>query len=160
MRPLLLGEAPSRTGDRYWRFPLSGGPARSICTWMGWEPEGSTPGGWYWALRERFDTVNLVERWPGPQGKGAAFPMSVARPAWEEFGRHVEHRVVVVLGARLQRLASLAGPHQWATSTAPDGRRLDVVAVPHTSGLNLVYNDVAERERTAVTLREAMERAS
>jgi hypothetical protein len=79
-RPILLGEAPSRAGDRYHAFPLSGRPARVLCELAGIPPqeEGSTYGRWTWALYERFECRNLFERyadatpWSAPRAREAA----------------------------------------------------------------------------------------
>lgn len=64
-RPILLGEAPSQRGDAYHHFPLSGPPARVLCQLAGIPPQpaGSTYGRWTWALYERFDCRNLIERY-------------------------------------------------------------------------------------------------
>src|SRR5882757_7259680 len=79
-KPMLVGEAPSRGGDEYHRYPLSGPPARVLCRLAGIEPDGrgTTYGRWYWPLRERFLAVNLVERyadaepWSAPRARERA----------------------------------------------------------------------------------------
>lgn len=161
--PLLLGEAPSRGGDRYWMFPLSGRPARVLCTLAEIPPqdEGSTYGRWTWALYERFECRNLFERyaqaepWSVVRAREAAGPIAVAL----EGGR-----IVVCLGRRVHAAVCSAldlgpplDPHEWVT-VAPTGA--SVVAVPHPSGLNRVLNDPAEREALGATLRRALELAS
>lgn len=144
--PLLVGEAPSRTGDRFWAFPLSGNPAVNLCRWAGWVvPRGEAA---YWTLREHCDTTNLLERYPGPLGAGAAFPMALARPAWDALIPELTGRVVVLMGGRLGALAGLSLPHVWARH---DGG-FNVTYVPHPSGLNHVYNDPSQREMTGATL--------
>jgi hypothetical protein len=64
-RPILLGEAPSKGGDRYHSFPLSGRPARVLCELAGIPPQpgGSTYGRWTWALYERFNCCNIIDRY-------------------------------------------------------------------------------------------------
>lgn len=54
-RPLLLGEAPSRAGDRFYMVPLSGNPAVRICRIMGWDTGGEAA---YWTLVEHFETLH------------------------------------------------------------------------------------------------------
>lgn len=79
-RPILLGEAPSKGGDRYHHFPLSGRPARVLCELAGIPPqaEGSTYGRWTWALYDHFECRNLHERyadatpWSAPRARDAA----------------------------------------------------------------------------------------
>jgi hypothetical protein len=40
-KPLLIGEAPSRSGDRYWMFQLSGAVAQTLCELAGIPPHPS-----------------------------------------------------------------------------------------------------------------------
>lgn len=157
LRPLLVGEAPSRGGDRYHSFPLSGPPARVLCQLAGVppDPDGSTYGRWTWALYDRFECVNLIERY------AQAEPWSVVRARQHAValrGR-LEGRVVVCLGRRVHQAVMdsfYLGEepfHQWVTF-APYTTRL--VGVPHPSGLNRALNDPAERERCGDTLRAAL----
>ena len=154
-RALLLGEAPSRLGDRYWHFPLSGRPAEVLCSLAGIDPDpdGTRYGRWYWPLREAFDLANVLERYPGPQGTGAAFPLAAAREAVARLDLD-RYPAVVCLG---QRVAGVVGApnawHQWST----DGR---LVAIPHPSGLNRLLNDQVQRALCRVTLSLARAKAS
>lgn len=171
--PVLIGEAPSRLGDRYYRIPLSGRPARVLCTLAGIPPqeEGSTYGRWTWALYERFECANLFERY------AQATPWSVprARERADALRDELAGRVVVCLGRRVHaavwqasRLAvygNAAGDapefHSFAPLRLAVGKPLaHVVAIPHPSGLNRALNDPAERERCGATLRAALELAA
>lgn len=91
-RPLLVGECPSANGDRFYQFPLSGGPARVLSTLAGLPREGSEA--WYWTLIGAFDTVNAMERhqrrWSAPAARA-----SVAERILPE-----EPRVIICLGIR------------------------------------------------------------
>lgn len=162
--PVLIGEAPSKGGDRYHMFPLSGPPARVLCTAAGIPPqeEGSTYGRWTWALYERFECRNLIERyadaapWSAPRARAAAVALA------DDLLDH--GRVVVCLGRRVHAamcsgldLGPPRDPHEWVT-VAPSGASF--VAVPHPSGLNRVLNDPGEREALGATLRRAAELAA
>jgi hypothetical protein len=176
--PLLIGEAPSRGGDRYHMFPLSGPPARVLCTLAGIPPqdEGTTYGKWTWALYERFECENLFERY------AEAEPWSVPRARERAALRKPDltGRVVLLLGRRVQAAFGVEGDfHTWTTVVqAADLRSVApapgmcatvefsvaaiyrVAAIPHPSGLNRALNDPAERERCGATLRQAMELAA
>lgn len=163
--PLLIGEAPSKGGDRYHMFPLSGPPARVLCTLAGIppQPEGSTYGRWTWALYEAFECRNLIERYRD------ADPWSVprTRETAEALLPELPGRVVVMLGRRVQ--AAILGAHgvdgsdipsfhEWNTPHLVVGEKPSfTVAIPHPSGLNRALNDPAERARCGETLREALE---
>jgi len=173
--PILLGEAPSRTGDRYHMFPLSGRVAETLCSMADIPPMAgeSRYGQWTWALYDRFECMNLIERWPGAQGSGSAFPMAVARAALVDRLPEIDGRVVVLLGSRLPRLLMPEDTtetfYRWEVATpqarAEDGevvyqaRPTTMCAIPHPSGLNRMYNAPAERERVGAILRQAMEYA-
>lgn len=154
LRPVLLGESPSRAGDRYWMFPLSGRPAERILEWLEIPYEGAA----YWELIEHFETLNVIERYRD------AVPWSVerARARWTRWVRsrreEAQQRLVVVcLGRRAADAVGLHGEQPW-------GRWLDVgllsaTVIPHTSGRNLVYNDPEMVELAKRVLREALEKA-
>jgi len=113
-RPVLLGEAPSRGGDRFHAFPLSGRPARVLCELAGIPPqaEGSQYGRWTWALYERFECANLFDRyadatpWSTPAARvRAAALLDELKPAGPGVllpSYNVPLPVVVCLGRRVQ----------------------------------------------------------
>lgn len=153
-RPLMLGESPSKSGDRYWQFPLSGAVARTMCRAAGWDPDGpaSRLGSWTWALYARFECRNVFERhrhatpWSAPR----------ARARWEEIvqDESLAWPVVVCLGRRVQ--AAVLGHnetpyHEWTHNVFGVG----FVTIPHPSGLNRLLNDPAERAMLGQTLRFA-----
>lgn len=158
-RPVLIGEAPSKGGDRYHRFPLSGPPARVLCGLAAIppDPDGSTYGRWTWALYDRFECRNVYERFRH------ATPWSV--PGARERARRMtdlleDGRIVVCLGRKVHAAVcsglDLGAPpdyHEWVT-VAPTGTA--VVAIPHPSGLNRLLNDAEERARSGKTLVRAM----
>jgi hypothetical protein len=161
--PVLLGEAPSKSGDRYWEFPLSGAVAQSLCAMAGIPPMagGSRYGRWTWALYERFDCVNLIERWPGAQGQGSAFPLDVACEALVERTPEIDGKVVVMLGARLPKvICPQLSPfyfYDWHNVTLPrSGACTTICSIPHPSGLNRMYNGPVERKRAGVILQQAI----
>jgi uracil-DNA glycosylase len=175
-RPFLLGEAPSRSGDRYYRFPLSGAVGQRLAEWAGLEPDksGTRYGRWYWPLNSAFELRNLLERYPGSMpGGGAALPMIPARCAWARLLPDLSGRVVVLLGARLRDMARaprefgvwgpgvpLRQPGLEEGYGLEDGVSMQVVAIPHPSGLNRSYNDPAQEALASRVLREALARAA
>jgi hypothetical protein len=147
VRPMLLGEAPSRSGDRYWRFPLSGTVARTLCKMADIPPEdeGSRYGVWTWALYDRFECVNVFERY------AQATPWSAPR-ARERVASMEMPPVVVLLGRKVQAAFCLRPLDffEWAH----EGARSFVV-IPHPSGLNRVLNDPEQRAMCGCVLNEA-----
>lgn len=156
--PILLGEAPSRGGDRFRMLPLSGRPAMVLCRLAGIPPDadGSTWGRWTWALYDRFECRNLfysyadATPWRVPAARGKAV----------EVASELAGRVVVCLGRRVHaavcdalELGPPLGFHEWISATDATG----VVAIPHPSGLNRLLNEEAERDRCGATLRLALE---
>lgn len=157
--PLLLGESPSRGGDHYWRFPLSGAVGQRLCEWTGIEPEpeGSRYGRYYWALREHFDCLNVFDRYAD------ATPWSIKRAEDEWTKKLLVDRgddplVLICLGRRVERAVGFRRARPWGEWF--EVGLLQAVTVPHPSGLNRLYNELDERVRTGEVLREAMRRAS
>jgi hypothetical protein len=157
-RPLIIGESPSRAGDRYYQFPLSGNPAKWLCGLAGIEiPAGEAA---YWSLVEHFDTANALKRFP--------------RDGWDiesAFERVCEivqpYDVVVLMGKRAQnsypaKNVVYAPLFEWNWDPwgyGPKGEPRQVAAIPHSSGLNRLNNVEENRVRTGEVLREALERA-
>lgn len=165
MKALLVGEMPSRSGDRYHMFPLSGMVAQTMCQMAGIPPqeEGSRYGRWTWALYENFGCVNAVER----HGK---WESAVAAERLREV-IEPDREVVVLLGRRAQTaymrmyepasslIAKLPYWH-WRLDMLSDTGRRQVVVVPHPSTRNRLYNDHSDpRLKTGQVLREAIEKA-
>jgi hypothetical protein len=164
MNPLLVGEMPSRSGDRYWEFPLSGAVAQALCQMAGIPPmpDESRYGQWTWALYEQFDCINAIERHQEWNVRHAANRL---RHEIEE-----DREVVVLLGNRA-REAYVAmtepaaspfddvGFYEWAVDdSSPTGRR-EVVVIPHPSALNRTYHNVHARWRAGLVLQAAIEKA-
>lgn len=65
---------------------------------------------------ELFECVNVLDKWPGKQGKGDAFPLEMARPkALSMRSKLLKHRRVVLLGKRVEMAFGLSRPwFQWA----------------------------------------------
>lgn len=169
MKALLVGEMPSRSGDRYHDFPLSGAVARTLCRMAGIPPDEESAGlaQWTWALYEHFDCVNAIERHgPWDSQKAAEHLVEVLARASSDY------EVVVLLGRRPQsaycamqqpvRNTFLAKLHfyEWRTDLLAPTARREVVVIPHPSALNRVYNDPLSRESAGRVLREAMEKAA
>lgn len=156
-RPLIVGESPSRSGDRFWRFPLSGSPARVLCECAGWEPHGPAEdlGSWTWALYARFVTVNVFERfrtatpWSMPRARDRA------EAIWQTAVIE-RRRAVVLLGRRTAAAFDFAAPFYEWRGTTPELPR--IVVIPHPSGRNLLLNEPTTRERIGEVLRSAVER--
>lgn len=163
MKPLILGEAPSASGDKYWQFPMSGAVGRRLHELAGLEvdPHGTAYGRYYWPLREQFDCVNVIQRYPGKDGRGAAFPYdrALGGVAWlyqEEI--LCEGRVIVLLGRRVMK-CMLKGDVEFYRWCRTRKTGLIMAGIPHPSGLTRLYNDPVEREKAGKILRGAIKRA-
>lgn len=158
MKPLLVGDMPSRGGDKHWRTPLSGGVARLLCRIIG-IPEQEANRRWTAALYERFDCTNAMLRrraWDLEQA-------SSELRTWLED----EREVVVLLGTRAQeayvRMTDPAeSPVEWHSfyewvvdPNSPTGRR-EVVVIPHLASFSRTGS---MSRRAGRILREAIDKA-
>lgn len=150
-RPWLIGESPSRTGDRYWRWPLSGAPAKTLCQAAGFPPDPDSTGiaAWSWALYERYRTANVFSRyqmatpWSGPRARTNAGHLA-------EMIRD-SSKVAVLLGRKVGDAFGARG--EFFDWTEVDG--VGVAVIPHPSGRNLLMNDPAVRAQVGRIIREA-----
>jgi uracil-DNA glycosylase len=144
-RPIILGEAPGRNGDP--DRPLAGAAGKRLALMAGFH---------HWdELAEKYELTNLLYEYPGDaaDGVGARFPADVARAAKHDLWPFLAGRVVVLLGGRLRRLYKVPEMHRWVYFRH---RHVAMVAVPHPSGLNRLYNSHDEREMTAKVLQQAL----
>lgn len=152
--PLLLGEAPSKHGDRYHRFPLSGRPARVLCMLASIPPvEGGTRyGQWTWALYDHFECRNVFERYADATPWSKPRAEERVKSIYDELGGP---RVIVACGRRVQAALGIPPEYDYYEWTDEDdlGR---CVVIPHPSGLNRLLNDDAHRASVGVTLRDAI----
>jgi hypothetical protein len=157
MKPLLLGECPSRTRDEFYESPLLGNSGK-LCELAGLRPfvaKGTNiyidprhaP---YAALCHYYDVHNLFERYQPRWSKLAA------KRAWKAL-EVPRGTVVVALGRRVA--SAIGAPVYWGLFwTDEDGREL--TAIPHPSGKNRLYNQGWYRDVAYATLTEARERAN
>lgn len=101
-------------------------------------------------LRDVFEPVNLLRRWPGKAagGRGDAWPTAAARESavrWlRRRRRRRDVRPVVLLGDRVAAAFGLRGATvlRWTAAGLGDRLGMTVVAVvPHPSGINRWWND-------------------
>jgi hypothetical protein len=105
---------------------------------------------------DAFDTVNLLGRWPGEDGKGAAWDAERAARA----ARRLPLRgAVVLLGLRVRRAYEARHPGLgtlgWGDWMRLPLGRAEVTVIPHPSGIVRNYNDPAARALAGRVLREA-----
>lgn len=135
MKPLLIGPAPARTGDP--TRVLADGPTGSklarLCRLSKDE---------YLAA---FDRMNLMAYWPGKHGKGDAFMVDAACLKVAELLPAIRCRPVVFVGHNVARSFRFDAPIlTWRPFNG------GVAAVlPHPSGVNRWYNEVANRRRAS-----------
>lgn len=153
-RLLLVGEAPSRTGDP--TKPLTGRVGRRLAALAGLST--------FQYLR-RTERMNLLDRWPGSAGKGSAFPLVEARSAaWKKLSAFVGRRVVLV-GRRVADALDLDDPYlgPWRCVVLDDGgnsppasRAFLCAVIPHPSGVNRWWNDPKNTRSARAFLRSAL----
>lgn len=144
MRPLIIGEAPARTGDP--RKPLTGRSGRRLAQLCGLEPA---------VYARTFARANVLEAWPGKagrSGKGDAFHVSIARHRAAFLRRRfVGGRLVVLLGLRTARAFGVQAAYFVRQRVAC----ANVVVLPHPSGVNRWWNVPANAARARRFLRRA-----
>lgn len=135
-----MGQAPSRNADL--KRPLIGGKSgyflQQLC--------GMT----LLQYVRAFETVNLIDVWPGPAPKGDLFPPAEAKASAERKAASWSGRRVILLG---KNVARAFGHHKTPPMTwADDPRGFRVAVMPHPSGVNLFWNAPANREAARVFL--------
>ncbi len=166
----LIGEAPAQGYDD--RPAFSSRSGQFLADLLG------LPGG-VDQLQETFRCHNLLSRWPGPSGgtgtentptigeikkrgpgKGADFPMQIAKPAATKMARTVFGRSdrVIMAGGRVAqafRVRPELGLFRWGDmyshtlmTLKPWTYEVKIAVIPHPSGVNRQWNDPDVRHQT------------
>lgn len=150
-KPLIIGEAPARTGDP--RKPITGACGAKLAALAGLT-EGE--------FRRRFARMNLLDRWPGAAPtKGARWDARAATMAARKARRRfINGRLVILLGWRVAatfRLTADICEYLQEYWLVRNGHILDarVVVVPHPSGVNRWYNDAGNVARMRAFMEDA-----
>lgn len=135
MRPLIVGEAPSRLGDP--SKPITGKCGAKLAEFAGLTgPE----------FRRVFARMNLLQRWPGSAGKGTRWDAAEARRLATEArrSRFVGRRTVLLLGWRVAAAFEVRVEGYFVQACCGGAT---AIVVPHPSGVNRWYNEPANRKR-------------
>lgn len=136
LRPLLVGQAPSRSGATSFEG-TSGAKLAKLC------------GLDVVAFRERFDRVNLLEAFPGAYSRGDAFPLRLARASARQVRSRLQGRpFVVFVGVGVSRAFEIE-PRPLLEFRDERSIACPFVVCPHPSGLNTWWNDVVNREQAS-----------
>lgn len=139
-RLLLIGQAPSRSGDP--SRPLEGRIGRMLAELAGISLDG------YMKLTER---TNLLGEWLGKAGKGDSWDALAARERASELEQVFPDREAILLGRNVARAFGL-GDLPWLTWTEKFGGKLALV--PHPSGIVMWWNSAANRSAASAFLKE------
>lgn len=142
MKPLLVGEAPSK--NEVTETPLEGRVGRRLANLAGLS---------YAEYLAFFDRVNLLHVRQDTKEKGFEFDrVAAAHAAHELFlnGKIVPGRTVLMLGWRVTRAFGVGGlmDQPYFTEHASHGG-CRFYAVPHPSGVNRWWNDAANHRKAA-----------
>jgi uracil-DNA glycosylase len=147
-KPLVVGQAPSRSHPAGApAFSGKGSSARRL------EISAGVPPG---TLLEHFDTVNLIDFYPGKVGKGDRFEREVAE---RSAALLVVRRwpVVLLAGKNVARAFGVRADYfRWAALV--NGGR--VAVIPHPSGVNRWWNCPRNRAKAARFLRAVLARCA
>lgn len=140
---LMIGQAPSRTGDP--SRPLEGRIGRMLAGLAGMS---------FKDYLSRTERINLFSEWMGKAGKGDAWDAPAARERASELAGVLPGRTVLLLGRHIARAFGRAAM-PWMTWEDAFGGRLAVI--PHPSGIVLWGNSRENRVAASAFLRKAFE---
>lgn len=136
----MIGQAPSRTGDP--SRPCAGRSFERFARAAGAESRREVL-----AFFAHFERTNVLDVYPGGDGKGDAFPLREARAAADAMRPGLDGRAVVLVGKATARAFRIRGPEcfDWLTEEPAPGSC--AVVVPHPSGVNRWWNETENRDR-------------
>jgi uracil-DNA glycosylase len=138
---LLVGQAPSRTGDP--TAVLQGRSGIWLADLMGVSLS---------EYLERTDRINLFDGWTGRSGKGDAWDAAAARERASAMVPGLSGRRVIFVGRNVTTAFGLPRL-PWMTWTDAFGAKVSVT--PHPSGIVRWWNDEVNRNAASSFLRTA-----
>lgn len=144
IRPLIIGQAPSRDSDP--ASPFSGKSGAMLAEIIGIS---------HGEFLDRFDRRNLFPTYPGRgSGKGDRWPQTLARKRAIEMIPSLDGRAAVILaGSNVAHAFGVAvRPLDWHFVNL-DRASFSALVIPHPSGIVLWWNDPANRARASDVLR-------
>lgn len=150
---VMIGQAPGRTDPR----PMAGAVGRTLADYM----QIGQQGGHELRLAVYFDRVNLIPEYPGPDGKGDAFPFGVARRNAALLWAHLtDYARVLVIGKQTWHALKSASPYVNDRRDTPfrdlppfewqrhPRETYGLFAwIPHPSKINTWWNDRANQSQ-------------
>lgn len=102
---------------------------------------------------ELFECINVLDKWPGKQGKGDSFPLNLAIPADKALLPKLQGRKVVLLGQRVSHAFDVGQPilewHErgfgWWENDVIVQLSCALAVCPHPSGVNTWWNKPENR---------------
>lgn len=138
MKTLIIGEAPSKwMAERGITTPLPLA-RRELAALAGIVPA---------RFEELFECANVLDEWPGKEGKGDRFPLEEARAAIShKMLSWCKHDRMILLGKRVAK-AFMVEPilFQWQQHMF-----VQVCVAPHPSGVNAWWNKAENRRAAAI----------
>lgn len=137
MKTILLGEAPAKEMDGFDRPAFTSMSGRRLSKLIGCE------------VTEVFETMNLLDFWPGDAGKGSLFPREEACRAALKVWKELEHRDpkprVILAGRRVA--TAMAVPKAVPYLTWIKINQVNLAVLPHPSGINQWWNDLTSMRK-------------
>lgn len=135
---IILGQAPAATYGE--EEPLAGAARDALLRYAGRVNRHDL-----W--QQLVEPMNLLDYYPGKQGKGDRFPVAEAEAAAWNMIEELHGRTVVMLGKNVMKAFGLKLDwFQWKTVTSC-GCTFEVAVCPHPSGVNRWWNSSTNKEK-------------
>jgi len=142
---VLIGQAPGKDGNP--SVPLVGRPTRFLSKISGVKEED---------ILSATERMNVLDFFPGKNGKGDRFPMPEAREAAKAKALTLEGKRVVMLGMNVRKAFGVKTKlFEWGTVKV-NGSVFHAGVIPHPSGINTLWNEEWVRRRARRFLRKVI----
>jgi uracil-DNA glycosylase len=149
-KPIIIGQAPARGNDG--KLPFAGRSGSRLATLAGVGSSGDD-------IPNYFTLINLLDHYPGKEGKGDAFDMALATQAARKLTvelKAMRRTRILMMGKKVRRAMGVQG--QWEYLEWFDFGPHRATVFPHPSGVNRWWNDRHNVDRAELFLHRLLDK--
>jgi len=142
LKSVIIGQAPHKSAVKNFRPLIDGKCGYRLSETCGIEHE---------EYAQIFNTINLIDEYMGKSGKGDYFPLKLAKEKASQIWPDLDSKydIVILAGKSVANAFGIKAEYfQWIKIND-----INLVVIPHPSGVNRWWNDDSNKEKAKQFMR-------